>query len=219
MASPVRQGRAGRPGRGQAPSCIDVRAASPQASALLPVPLRELAGMLARMRERAEALCRAGRCPGCPSAVELAVAGDGAMAALNRRAMGLPGPTNVLSFPARPLGGRASLALSSETLVRESLLYGQPEAAHLARLLAHGMGHVCGFDHGPAMDAFAELLEAAGLAYLAEAAAGELAAEKSAEKSAEKPAEKAAAQGEAAGEEEGEQEGEEVAAEHAGRHA
>ena len=162
-------------------------------------------------RERAEALCRAGRCPGCPSAVELAVAGDGAMAALNRRAMGLPGPTNVLSFPARPLGGRASLALSSETLVRESLLYGQPEAAHLARLLAHGMGRVCGFDHGPAMDAFAELLEAAGLAYLVEAAAGE--------KAAEMAAEKAAAQGEAAGEEEGEQEGEEVAAEHAGLHA
>ena len=215
MARPAPQGRAGHPGRGQAPSCIDVRAASPQASALLPVPLRELAGMLARMRERAEALCRAGRCPGCPSAVELAVAGDGAMAALNRRAMGLPGPTNVLSFPARPLGGRASLALSSETLVRESLLYGQPEAAHLARLLAHGMGHVCGFDHGPAMDAFAELLEAAGLAYLAEAAAGELAAEKPAEKTAEK----VAAQGEAADEEEGEQEGEEVAAEHAGLHA
>ena len=173
MARPAPQGRAGHPGRGQAPSCIDVRAASPQASALLPVPLRELAGMLARMRERAEALCRAGRCPGCPSAVELAVAGDGAMAALNRRAMGVAGPTNILSFPAADAsaGARASLALSSAALARESLLYGQHPLEHLARLLAHGMAHVCGFDHGPAMDAFAGELEAEGLAFLAEAAA------------------------------------------------
>ena len=183
MASLARQGRAPglhargphAPGQepGAGPAGAEVRVASPQACVLLPATRRELAGMLLAMRRKAEALFRQGRCPGCPAAVELAVLGDGAMSALNRRAMGAAGPTNILSFPAAEAsaGGRASLALSSAALVRESLLYGQRPAEHLARLLAHGMAHVCGFDHGPAMDAFAGELEAEGLAQLAEAEA------------------------------------------------
>ena len=139
---------------------------------MLPLSLRLLARLLGALRARAEALCREGLCRGCPSGADLAVLTDGPMASLNRRAMGVPGPTNILSFPAADAGGRAALALSAETLARESLLYGQDPQAHLARLLAHGMGHVCGFDHGPAMDAFCGLLEEAALDFLAGAGAG-----------------------------------------------
>ena len=176
MASLARQGReafpkapALEPGAGTAE--VEIRAASPQAAVRLPASRRELAGMLLAMRRKAEALFRQGQCPGCPAAVELIVLDDGAMSALNGRAMGVAGPTNILSFPAAgdAAGARASLALSSAALARESLLYGQHPAEHLARLLAHGMAHVCGFGHGPAMDAFAGVLEAEGLALLAEA--------------------------------------------------
>ena len=44
------------------------------------------------------------------------------------------------------------LLLSLDTLARECLLYGQEPAEHALRLLAHGMGHLAGLDHGPAMD-------------------------------------------------------------------
>ena len=178
MASLARQGREAFPHApalepGARPAEVEIRAASPQAAVRLPASRRELAVMLLAMRRKAESLFRAGQCPGCPAAVELAVLDDGAMSALNRRAMGVAGPTNILSFPAADAsaGARASLALSSAALARESLLYGQHPLEHLARLLAHGMAHVCGFDHGPAMDAFAGELEAECLAFLAEAAA------------------------------------------------
>lgn len=88
-------------------------------------------------------------------AVELFIVRDGHMARENLRCMGCQGPTNVLSFP-----GDAELAgemlLSADALYRECLLYGQPPAVHLLRLLAHGMGHLQGLDHGPEMDACCE---------------------------------------------------------------
>jgi probable rRNA maturation factor len=45
------------------------------------------------------------------------------------------------------------LALSLPTLAREAFLYGQDPAEHMLRLLSHGLLHLAGFDHGPAMDA------------------------------------------------------------------
>ena len=41
---------------------------------------------------------------------------------------------------------------SLDTLRRECLLYGQEPAEHALRLLAHGMAHLCGLDHGEQMD-------------------------------------------------------------------
>lgn len=90
---------------------------------------------------------------------DLRLVGDGEIAALNREFLGLPGPTNVLSFPAedpaRPdyLG---EMALSVDTARREAFLYGQDPATHMARLLAHGFLHLAGLDHGPLMDALTE---------------------------------------------------------------
>lgn len=85
---------------------------------------------------------------------------DAGIARLNREFMGCTGPTNVLSFPAADDGSvdgaedsplLGELALSVETLTREAHLYGQPPTAHLTRLLAHGILHLAGFDHGETM--------------------------------------------------------------------
>lgn len=89
--------------------------------------------------------------------LEIKLVDDKAIALLNKEFMGCVGPTNVLSFPAEEeengdegeyLG---SLALSVDALVRESALYGQEPVLHLARLLAHGILHLAGYDHGEAM--------------------------------------------------------------------
>lgn len=90
--------------------------------------------------------------------VLLIVAGDGDIADVNLRNLGCTGPTNILSFPGEE-GEIGTLFLSSDTLERESVLYGQDVAVHARRLLAHGMGHILGFDHGPEMDGFCAYLE------------------------------------------------------------
>lgn len=92
---------------------------------------------------------------------EIKLVDDGEIARLNREFMGCQGPTNVLSFPAydeengtlesdEPVH-LGSLALSVDALAREAALYGQPSVAHLARLLAHGILHLAGYDHGEEM--------------------------------------------------------------------
>ncbi len=53
------------------------------------------------------------------------------------------------------------MALSADTLQRECFLYGQELDGHCIRLLAHGLAHLLGHDHSPAMDALCERLEAA----------------------------------------------------------
>ena len=122
---------------------------------LLPLPAREVARVLSAMLQQAGAN---------HVDVEVHVLRDGAMSEQNLRHMGCSGPTNVLSFP--PAGGKVSvpglLLLSADTLRRECLLYGQEEKAHLLRLLAHGLAHVLGHDHGPDMDRLCEELWQAG---------------------------------------------------------
>lgn len=90
------------------------------------------------------------------ASIEVRFVDDAEIARLNREFLGLPGPTNVLSFPAddpaRPdyLG---EIALSVDALAREAVLHGQDLEEHLLRLLAHGVLHLAGYEHGPAMDA------------------------------------------------------------------
>ena len=97
---------------------------------------------------------------------------DREIAQLNKEYLGCTGPTNILSFPAGdssetelPEGALdnesesaqdvpaflGELALSVDALSREAELYGQPPVAHLARLLAHGILHLAGYDHGDEM--------------------------------------------------------------------
>lgn len=99
--------------------------------------------------------------------LELHVVRDGDIAVLNAAHLGCAGPTNILSFPdhegAGPGGGEhlGALVLSADTLRRESVLYGQDLSRHARRLLAHGLAHLLGHDHGPAMDAVCAALEEA----------------------------------------------------------
>lgn len=110
--------------------------------------------------------------------LDLELASDARMAQLNQGFLGCSGPTNVLSFPARETAGDADAAqdtgeylgqlfLAPETVRREAFLYGQPLEQHTLRLMAHGLTHLAGHDHGPLMDALAEEALDAGLRCLA----------------------------------------------------
>lgn len=112
----------------------------------------------ARLRRMTEAMLEEA---GKKGRVELRLVRDGEMALLNERYLGCAGPTNVLAFPeSAPPADTAdaapellgSLVLSVDAVHREALLYGQDEDEHCLRLLAHGLVHVLGYDHGPAMD-------------------------------------------------------------------
>jgi len=96
----------------------------------------------------------------------LKLVSDAAIAQLNSEFMGCTGPTNVLSFPAEdsdspevPVHDGESgahlgeIALSVDTLARETRLYGQSPVEHLTRLLSHAVLHLAGFDHGEPMEA------------------------------------------------------------------
>ncbi len=113
---------------------------------LLPLGRRELTFLLGSMLR---ALAENG--VPAPERIELHLLNDAAMSAANLRFMGCMGATNVLSFPGGE-GLPGILLLSLDTLARECLLYGQEPTEHVLRLLAHGMGHLAGLDHGPAMD-------------------------------------------------------------------
>ncbi len=82
---------------------------------------------------------------------------DREMAELNQTFMGCLGPTNVLSFPAEDADWLGDLVLSVDTLAREAFLYNQDRREYTVRLLAHGLLHLMGHDHGPEMDALTEL--------------------------------------------------------------
>lgn len=115
--------------------------------------------------------CSAQPVPGPPNWISSLVR-DAGMADYNLRYMGCHGPTNVLSFPIdEQIAGPededvpvqlGSLVFSVDTLHRETLLYGQDPEEHCLRLLAHGLGHLAGYDHGPEMDELcSEMLSAA----------------------------------------------------------
>ncbi len=106
---------------------------------------------------------------------------DAHIMALNALHMQCMGPTNVLSFPALPMTGNGEdvpllwyeaqehadiLVLSVDTLHRECLLYGQELLAHTLRLLAHGLGHILGYDHGEEMFALCAEMEDRGREFL-----------------------------------------------------
>lgn len=135
----------------------------PCMTAFLPLTQRACRILLEQLLREADSLHAEGLVPVAPSGVTLALVTDRAQAVLNLQALGCKGPTNILSFPGGP-GEEAELALAPETLLRESVLYGQDRQDYLLRLLAHGTAHVCGLDHGPEMDAVQDRLEAAGRA-------------------------------------------------------
>lgn len=97
--------------------------------------------------------------------VALRIVDDMEIAALNAEFMGCLGPTNILSFPEEISdlfgAGRAvrlgDLVLSAETVLREAFFYNQPYHEYIVRLLAHGLLHLMGYDHGSDMDELTDL--------------------------------------------------------------
>jgi probable rRNA maturation factor len=118
--------------------------------------------------------------------LDLELVSDARMSRLNQEFLGCVGPTNVLSFSAldsknadhaeadvRNAGKHlGQLILAPETVRREAFLYGQPLEPHTLRLLAHGLTHLAGHDHGPLMDALVEEALDAGLCCLHDTGAG-----------------------------------------------
>jgi len=98
--------------------------------------------------------------------IEVELIDDRTIEELNKKFLGCVGPTNVLSFPAEDKHSPdflGQLVLSVDTLSREIFLYGQEGTEHLVRLLAHGILHLAGFEHGMLMDDMTEAcIEEAG---------------------------------------------------------
>jgi probable rRNA maturation factor len=83
------------------------------------------------------------------------------MAALNQAFRGVPGPTDVLSFPFEEPGPESAergseatpdrylgdIAISVETARRQATRWGVSLARELALLVIHGTLHLAGYDH------------------------------------------------------------------------
>ncbi len=89
------------------------------------------------------------------SSVNLIITDDLRMQRLNMDFLSCPGPTNVLAFEEESRhenGFLGEVFISAQAVKRESTLYGQPVFEHFVRLLAHGIEHLAGFEHGPEME-------------------------------------------------------------------
>lgn len=95
--------------------------------------------------------------------IELILTSDNEISRQNYKFMGVKGPTNILSFPLEQGG---CLLLSLDTLQRECRIYGQNLREYLCRMLAHGMAHLKGYDHGEAMAICEANLYEKGISFL-----------------------------------------------------
>jgi probable rRNA maturation factor len=128
------------------------RPAGPRAAAVVvldPAWRRAVPRPVGWVREVARAtLAAAGRTHGH---LTVALADDCAVRALNARFRRRDKPTNVLSFPAADWDqGLGDIILARQTLLAEACQQGKPAAHHLAHLVAHGVLHLLGHDHGTA---------------------------------------------------------------------
>jgi probable rRNA maturation factor len=80
--------------------------------------------------------------------LSIALVSDREIRGLNRRWRGKNHPTDVLSFPSNDSGALGDVVISLETARRQAREGGWPLAAELRRLLAHGILHCRGYDHG-----------------------------------------------------------------------
>ncbi len=99
--------------------------------------------------------------------VVILLADDDTVADLNSRFRGRSGPTNVLSFPSGPGGGRhlGDIALALAVCQSEAVAQGKPLADHVRHLVVHGVLHLLGHDHED--DDEARIMEALEVSRLA----------------------------------------------------
>lgn len=82
--------------------------------------------------------------------ISIALAGDNLLHQLNLKFRKMDKPTNVLSFPCEQLSDECDLgdiAISIDTIERESEEYSISILAHIAHMLVHGLLHLLGYDH------------------------------------------------------------------------
>ncbi len=82
--------------------------------------------------------------------ISVALADDNLLHQLNLRFRQMNKPTNVLSFPCEQLSSECDLgdiAISIDTVRKESDEYHIPIPAHVAHMLVHGLLHLLGYDH------------------------------------------------------------------------
>ncbi|MDD6088669.1 MAG: rRNA maturation RNase YbeY [Desulfovibrionaceae bacterium] len=123
---------------------MNIRIEEPCLSVFLPFDARQLRKICCVMMETLNFASE--------TELDLRLTGDAGIAELNLAYLACFGPTNILSFPNDDGSYLGSLALNVEMVSRESLLYGQDPSLHCLRLLAHGIGHLAGYDHGSEMD-------------------------------------------------------------------
>ncbi|QOD38489.1 rRNA maturation RNase YbeY [Candidatus Wolbachia massiliensis] len=82
--------------------------------------------------------------------VSIALADDNLLHQLNLKFRKIDKPTNVLSFQCEQLSNECDLgdiAISIDTIKKESSEYLIPIPAHVAHMLVHGLLHLLGYDH------------------------------------------------------------------------
>lgn len=91
---------------------------------------------------------------GIEGEVHVLLADDATLRRLNRQFRGMDKPTDVLSFPAPPLGVFSAekelagdLAISLETAARQAKRFGHALKDEVHILVLHGLLHIAGFDH------------------------------------------------------------------------
>ncbi len=83
-----------------------------------------------------------------PESLSLSLVTDREMRKLNQLWRGLDQPTDVLSFPLLEPGALGDVVISLPTARRQARAGGWPLRTELRRLLAHGIAHCRGHDHG-----------------------------------------------------------------------
>jgi len=92
------------------------------------------------------------------ASVCIRIVGAAAGRRLNAVYRGKDQPTNVLSFPAAPIerdlgGSLGDLAICAPVVAAEARRQHKTLAAHWAHMVAHGVLHLHGYDHGAAREA------------------------------------------------------------------
>jgi probable rRNA maturation factor len=125
--------------------------------------LPQAAALCRRAARQAIAACNVA---GAGTELSIVLGDDALMRRLNKAWRGKDAPTNVLSFPAQELGGKAlpaappgmtlplgDVVLGFETVARETAEQGKTLGDHLAHLTVHGVLHLLGFDHEAEVEA------------------------------------------------------------------
>jgi probable rRNA maturation factor len=120
--------------------------------------LKALPGAERLVRRAARAAITGARRSGRLS-LNVALADDKRLRALNARDRDKDRPTNVLSYPSGERGFLGDVVLARQTVWREASAQRKSPADHVAHLVVHGTLHLLGYDHETG-DADAERMEA-----------------------------------------------------------